>query len=237
MNDPTEKIDNHKVINLIKDYSAFLLLLVSFLGGAKQFITLCFYSPSLIQYFSLSQILIDGIGILLKTIVLLLAIFIGTIVRLYSFPILHIFLAIITFIAMVFFLTFTILPAYTPMGHLIFQTLFIISVGFLFGIISRFRYEKRKRSLFFIFIYGLFMIISDHQQPDDLINVKNHNITVSKKYPNATLLYSNDTYLFYGVPKDPKKKIINTGFLLPPRPEAFVVCNFYVEKKETLFTE
>jgi hypothetical protein len=237
MNEPTEKIDIHKVINLVKDYSSFLLLLISFLGGLKQFITLCFYSPSLIQFFSLSQVLIDGIGIMIKTIIFFSSIFIGTIIYPLLPRIFRTFLTTILSILTIFFLTLTIFPAYTPAGHLIFQTLFTILIGILFGIIYYYGQPNKRRFILITCIYGLFMIISDHQQPDDLINIKNHNIILNKKYPNATLLYSNDTYLFYGVPKDPKKKIINTGFLLPQKPEDFVVCNFYVEKRETLFIE
>ncbi|WP_160137184.1 hypothetical protein [Chryseobacterium sp. c4a] len=230
-----ETINNH--INLIKEYSSFLFLLVSFLGGAKQFITLCFYSPSLVQYFSLSQVLIDGVGITIKTIIFFASVFIG-IITYQIFPkIIRRFFITIACIFIIFFLALTILPAYTPMAHLIFQTIFIISIGFLFGITDHLVEISKRKSIIITCIYGLFTIISDHQQPDDLININNHNIVVNKKFPNATLLYSNDTYLFYGVPKDPNKKIMNIGFLLPQKPENFVVCNFYVEKKDVLFEE
>ncbi|GAA5092612.1 hypothetical protein GCM10023210_21800 [Chryseobacterium ginsengisoli] len=232
-----EKLNMDKTINLIKDYASFLLLMASFLGGVKQFITLCFYSPSLLQYFSFSQVLIDGISILIKSIIFLLAISIGIITYLFTSQILRTISIITSSICTLFFLTLTIFPADNPMAHLIFQNLFIISVGVLFGLVYNIGNVSKKRFLFISCFYGLFVIISDHQQADDIINIEKHNVDVAKKYPKAKLLYSNDTYLFYGIPKDPKKEIINIGLLLPPPKEKFVLCNFYIEKKDVLFKE
>ncbi|MPS64062.1 MAG: hypothetical protein DI622_05715 [Chryseobacterium sp.] len=232
-----EKLNIDKTTNLIKDYASFLLLMASFLGGVKQFITLCFYSPSLLQYFSLSQVLIDGISILIKSIIFILALSIGIITYLVTSQILRTISIIASSICALFFLALTIFPADNPMAHLIFQNLFITSVGVLFGLSYHSGNIGKKRFLFISCFYGLFVIISDHQQGDDILNIENHNIEVNKKYPKAKLLYTNDTYLFYGIPRDPKKEIINSGFLLPPPKENFVICNFYVEKKDVLFEE
>jgi len=237
MNKILEKIKSNNVISILTEYASFLLLIVSLLGGAKQFITLCFYSPSLLQYFSISQIVIDGIGIVIKSIIFSTAIFAGIITYLLSPRFLRIIFIIISCICILLFLTLTILPAYTPMAHLINQNLFIISAGFLFGMMYYIGNTSKKRFLFIVCFYGLFAIISDHQQADDILNIHIHSAEVNKKYPKAKLLYTNDAYLFYGVPKDSKKEIVNTGLLLPPPKEAFVVCNFYVEKKDVLFEE
>lgn len=56
-----QKIEQNEYFKFIKDNFSLLILLSSLLGGLRQFLVLFYYSPTLIQYFSFSQIAIDGL--------------------------------------------------------------------------------------------------------------------------------------------------------------------------------
>ncbi|WET48152.1 hypothetical protein PYS58_16435 [Chryseobacterium indologenes] len=66
MNKFFEALLANNVMTFLKEYFTIILFLPTLLGGLRQLYQLVSLSPSLIQFFSISQLLIDGILILIR---------------------------------------------------------------------------------------------------------------------------------------------------------------------------
>lgn len=72
MNELLDKIESNRLFKFIKENFSLLIFLPSLLGGLRQFLILLYYSPTLIQYFSFSQIAIDGLETIIQGLYVLI---------------------------------------------------------------------------------------------------------------------------------------------------------------------
>lgn len=254
MNTVLKKLKDNELFSLIKDYSSFILLILSILGGAKQFAILFYYSPSLTQYFSVTQILIDGIGLLIKFCIF----FIGIITYLYFFShygrLRHIFFFFIL-------LTFCMFPlsisGITHFGFVLINVFIIMLLGMVFTAIYfksknvipidfESKYDGKAITILF-FTFCILYIFFSEKSTNDIINVKTNTTIIRKEIPNVDLLYFNDQYLIYGVRSEEKSPPVNKKYSSeneknswPPRditppPHGPHYYSFYVQKSEKLF--
>lgn len=255
MNTFMQKLEDKNIVSLIKDYSSFILLMLTILGGAKQFAILFYYSPTLTQYFSVSQVLIDGIALIIKFCIF----FVGVVIYLYLFNnygrLRHIIILFVSLTIPVFLIN---LSGISNFGFVIINLYIIILLGMLF--IATYihleneipfdiesEYNKKIISIFF-FICCVTYIFFSEKKPIDIINIKTNTSIIRKELPNAELVYFNDQYLFYGLRTketipDYKKlydSLKNTPnfdhrVLVPPRINGPNYSAFYIQKHDVLF--
>lgn len=69
------KLLENKIIKYISENLSLLLIIPGILGGIRQIILLSLLSPSLLIYFSTTQVLLDGISILFQLSIVLFTIY------------------------------------------------------------------------------------------------------------------------------------------------------------------
>ncbi|HEX7870674.1 MAG TPA: hypothetical protein VF455_11245, partial [Chryseobacterium sp.] len=98
-----QKIEQNEFFKFFKENFSLLILLSSLLGGLRQFLVLFYYSPTLIQYFSFSQIAIDGLETIIQGIYVLLFSIIFYIVLLKDKKFENLYLLIMVCLTVLFF--------------------------------------------------------------------------------------------------------------------------------------
>lgn len=258
MNKIIQKLNDNKIVSLIKDYSSLFLLIITILGGAKQFVVLFYYSPTLTQYFSVSQVLIDGIALIIKFCIFLLGIFFYLSLFNYYGRLRH-----IIFFSLLQALLFIplALSKISNLGFVIVNLFIIIIMGMLFTAIYinsknevQIDYESRyggKIISISFFILCIAYIFFSEKKPNDIVNINVNTSEIRNKLPNAELIYFNDTYLIYGIriqEKTPDYKKLYDSLrnkpnfdkrllVIPPNRGGTNYSGFYIQKHETLFTD
>lgn len=235
-----DKIENNRLFKFIKDNFSLLIFIPSLLGGLKQLLFLLFYSPSLIQYFSFSQIAIDGLEIIVQGMYLLMitsiiykitAKSINRIIisNLLSF----IFVIIYTWYAFDSNKLFEIIPFnLTTLNTYILKLFSLTLFGVIFGNMLGAKSIKNETSNYFKYfkfflvivsiIYALYVIISYKTFQYNVKNIIDVTKQVRKETSkDAELIFYNDTYLI---------------FISNPKDE-FNTRKFYVKKFEVLFED
>ncbi len=237
MNTLIEKIENDKLFKFVKENLSLLILIPSLFGGLRQFLVLLYLSPTLIQYFSFSQIAIDGLETIIQ----------GIYVVLISSLLYKIFLknnnsnfyGIFTvFAAGLFQISFI----YYVQGELFSTTVYNLTtfkaysvkfctltmVSFIFSSVYDLNSKIKKKSLFLdiyigiVVLYVMYIIILFKPFQLNVKNIDNSLSIIRKQYSkNAELVYYNDTYLIY---------VLNPNDELDKR-------KFFVKKFDTLFED
>lgn len=68
------EIETNKYLNIVKNYLSLIIIIPYLLGGIKQLINLSIISTDLLDFFSINQVLIDGIFITIKLLLFLILI-------------------------------------------------------------------------------------------------------------------------------------------------------------------
>lgn len=233
-----DKIENDKRFKFVRDNFSLIIFIPSLLGGLKQFFALLLYSPTLIQYFSFSQLAIDGLetifqGIYVSIIISIIYYLIAADTKRIS--IFNIFnsIVLVLYTGYIFYSgnAFKIAPYnLTTLDTYLFKFITLTFLGITIGNeLSNRRVRVEARNMFikyFIRVSAIFLAIYFivGYKPFQY-NVKNViDITNKVKKENskdAELIYYNDSYLI---------------FILNPK-EDFNHRRFYVQKFETLFEE
>lgn len=226
------KIENHILFRFIKENLSLLILLPSLLGGLRQFIILLYYSPTLIQYFSFSQIAIDGLETIIQGLyVLILTILVYKCVK-NKIVMMAILLCIILFIVVRFswyvivevkedsFFSYNL----TTLKSYFYKILILTTLSFYIALsyaLRKIDYMPYKRfvnislfvtSIILSIVIILFIVIYKPFQ----YNVQNV-IDVTKKIrkeksSSADLVYYNDSYLIFVL--NPNENISKRKYLV-----------------------
>lgn len=214
-----KKILNIK--NLIKDNLSLLILIPTIFGGAIQFIQLSAISPSLIKFFSLNQLIIDGLFIIIYfSLIIALPYYIAykTMSFTKNLPpkklkiirFIFILLIIITFLFNIFFhKLFSINNIYEILSQFI--SFFIYGCGFFIRShkdLNNFSNDEEKKInqlnifiLITILIMGLILASSSFIKTMNSIPIDNFEL-LEKKYKSKgklEILYFNDKYIFFKI--------------------------------------
>jgi len=214
-----KKILNIK--NLIKDNLSLLILIPTILGGAIQFIQLSVISPSLIKFFSLNQLIIDGLFIIIYfSLIIVLPYFIAyktmsftkklSPKKLKIIRIIFIILIIITFLFNVFFhKLFSINNIYEFLSQFI--SFYIYGCGFFIRSpedLNNFSNIEEKKinqlniyMLITILVMGLLLASLSFIKIMSFIPIDNFEL-LEKKYKSRgklEILYFNDKYIFFKI--------------------------------------
>lgn len=218
------KLLENKIIKYISENLSLLLIIPGILGGIRQIILLSLLSPSLLIYFSTSQVLLDGISILFQlSIVLFTIYFFNKFINKYrSHPIKILFGMSILILGFVFFMK----TQYNSFAISNFDILMKICFSVLATMFSIYIIKLSKPSalpMAFFSIFGIFAIIFlTYSQPVNVFNISNDNQLqlLKKKFPNIKLEYVNDTYLIYNLNSKEENKSKQV---------------FFIQKHENLF--
>lgn len=204
--------------NLLKDNLSLLILIPTVLGGILQLIQLLSISPALIRFFSLSQLIIDGLFIVIYFIIaVVIPYFAAYKFMAFTEKISSTKLKIVQIVCMVSIIS-------TMIIHLLCGELFTVNVlyGFLFQIFTFFIYgcglfirspihinnfsEKTKNKIHrlnyfmigLVTCFGLFLASSTFIKITHSIPIDNFH-SLEKKYKSqgkVEILYFNDKYIF-----------------------------------------
>ena len=190
-----EEIEANKFLNFIKNYLSLIILVPYLLGGIKQLINLSILSTELLDFFSIGQVLIDGIFITIK----LLGYFILLILMKKSIKFLElinfgiIFLLILMIFILIVSYFYDIVRNENEFYNLIFLLIYYGLIILTFNIIIKSNFLK-----FYMYAFSLILIIwFSPSKKDDIVNNNEILKLVYKKYPNATFQYSNDKFLIF----------------------------------------
>lgn len=242
MNTLIQKIEQNEIFKFIKENFSLIIFVPSLLGGLRQFIILLFYSPTLIQYFSFTQIAIDGLETIFQVIFM-----ICTAIFFYKVVLKNIRNFLAKKILMLFFLLLYSGILFYFNGFQIIETTYNLSTFtsyllkslslVLLSLILADSYDtsinaqiyssnKMKMALKLMtvvtILYAVFYIVMIKPFQYNVENVTNLTKNAREKFSKkAELIYYNDTYLVF---------IKNPDDELDER-------RFYVQKFETLFEE
>lgn len=199
--------------NIFKNISERFTLILAipyFIGGLLQFIELSNISLDLIKFFSISQLLVDGLVISAQLLVLFVILYyIGLIFNKINNDKLYAIIGIITFI---FFIGTGFMTAYSINTDKPIEEINYYIIGFLTStcILLSFLIEKDKLKIghFFVlfFIYYLASKVFTTENKIQNINILTKKLKI--EYPNITLRYYNDQFLFYESDTKDKEIII-----------------------------
>ena len=210
-----EEIEANKFLNFIKNYLSLIILVPYLLGGIKQLINLSILSTELLDFFSIGQVLIDGIFITIK----LLGYFILLILMKKSIKFLElinfgiIFLLILMIFILIVSYFYDIVRNENEFYNLIFLLIYYGLIILTFNIIIKSNFLK-----FYMYAFSLILIIwFSPSKKDDIVNNNEILKLVYKKYPNATFQYSNDKFLIFNT----NSNLNNNKFLILKNEELF----------------
>ena len=210
-----EEIEANKFLNFIKNYLSLIILVPYLLGGIKQLINLSILSTELLDFFSIGQVLIDGIFITIK----LLGYFILLILMKKSIKSLElinfgiIFLLILMIFILIVSYFYDIVRNENEFYNLIFLLIYYGLIILTFNIIIKSNFLK-----FYMYAFSLILIIwFSPSKKDEIVNNNEILKLVYKKYPNATFQYSNDKFLIFNT----NSNLNNNKFLILKNEELF----------------
>lgn len=197
-----------KVLQFVKEYLPFLVIIPSLLGIIKQIVQISMHSPNLVsKCFSVTQIILDGTLVLLNMPLMLLGLLLYYIFRNFPEKKHKIGILLLTIIAI---LLYSYLFYITNNFPSILQLLFYIFLNI--ALVICYHYQKKKLTQKYgkvAYIITMALIFSG------LNNITNtgseqhiYNFRVLKddlkvKHPNIIFLYSNDKCILYDL--DPSK--------------------------------
>lgn len=233
-----DKIENNKLFKFVRDNFSLIIFIPSLLGGMKQFFALFLYSPTLMQYFSFSQLAIDGLETIIQGIYVLIIISIiyySIATNTKRIIIFNIFNAtvLVLYTWYIFYSgnAFKIAPYnLTTLDTYLFKYITLTFLGITIGnelsnrsigVEARNKFNKYfiRVSAIFLAIYFIVGYKPFQYNVENVINITNK--VKKKNSKDAELIYYNDSYLI---------------FILNPK-EDFNHRRFYVQKFETLFEE
>jgi hypothetical protein len=234
-----QKINNNEIFKFIKENFSLLIFIPSLLGGIRQFLSLLYYSPTLIQYFSFSQIIIDGIDVLLQLLyVLTINLVVLKIIQkkedyiYYLQAFLALLVLITTIIYFCFFYSNDNIKNYNIVNHkenlfkILLLTVIALSVANNISSLKNYRSKKLSIAFFIISTLGImYLFLAALFVKPFQYNVENLTEVINeikhKKTKKAKLIYYNDSYLI---------------FLLNPE-DSSGNKKFYIKKFEDIFNE
>jgi magnesium-transporting ATPase (P-type) len=240
MNELLDKIESNRLFKFIKENFSLLIFLPSLLGGLRQFLILLYYSPTLIQYFSFSQLAIDGLETIIQSLyVTIVTIIVYKVVKnkLYTiFILIFIFFLIILRFSWyviveakeysLFSYNLTTLKSYSYKILSLTGISFYIALGYALKNIDDTTHRFRNTLVYIVSSVGivllLYFIILYRPFQYNVQNVVEVTNKVRKEQSScAELVYYNDNYLIFVL--NPKNKIDKR--------------KYFVKKFESLFEE
>jgi hypothetical protein len=205
-----------KPVNLLKRNLSILLIIPTVLGGLWQLIELIIISPTLVRFFSLTQMIPDGL--------LILAAFAPSLFLLYLYNKLMAFifkgdpsilkrslwsmLPMLLYIGVLYLNTWFNISEFSAM--LIYICCFVLTLtmghihqAYYYHLTGRFIFRGHKLllTLYFGAIYtlGLWILHDVTKKIDEVSNVDRVRWEIKYKYPTkaVTFMYMNDKYIFY----------------------------------------
>ncbi|WP_313101628.1 hypothetical protein [Epilithonimonas sp.] len=220
------KLLENKIIKYISENLSLLLIIPAIPGGIRQLILISILSPSLLIYFSTTQVLLDGVSILFQLIIVLFTVyFFNKFINKYrSHPIKILLGMSILIVGFIFYMK----QQYNSFAISNFDILMKICFSVLAIMFAQYIIKFLKPSalpMAFFSIFAVFAVIFlTYSQPVNVLNISNDNqiLVFKKKYPNIQLEYVNDIYLIYNLnskEKDKRKQV------------------FFIQKHENLFAK
>lgn len=212
-------IENNNYIKYINENLSLLIAVPTILGGFKQFIILSVMSPSLLTFFSINQLLIDGVVAIIKLSASFFFVYLYRELiidyckekKFYSEKkIWLVNYSLKLFMIFWFFIVITVdISFYVP--PLADIMLFIIASLLIFIIVNISIYYNTKASKrLAYFIIALFILLSDINEGKSIQNFETITALVRKKYPEAKIKYFNDQFIFY----DTRPKYMNSEIVI-----------------------
>jgi hypothetical protein len=222
----TNQSTSNNIITFISKHLTLLILFPTFLGGCVQFIILALKSFTLLLYFSPTQVLTDGIALLVLVPLFLLGIFLsgryhevrGDIKKRRRILILLlVFMIILVFLMCLLFFK----QDYKMLGKVAYLAGSNFINLWLFNKNRPYLQTFNKKASFVLaisIVLSMFFNVFTKPNYDEISGIRKLNIEVNKKYPGADLIYCNDKYLFYDkYPSDiktvDKYEIVSTDHL------------------------
>ncbi|MBT2621920.1 hypothetical protein [Chryseobacterium sp. ISL-6] len=194
-----------RLTTFLRENLTLLLIVPTLLGGFEQFAILCFKSFTLLLYYSPTQVPVDGISILVKVPIFLVAVFTkvqfdearnnikakwGTLVFFSTFIIMVIALICLLFVK----------EEYKLLGRVCYLT--IANILVLWGLLKQKRFLQtfNKKASFVTalsIVFSMFFNIFTKPDYSEISNINKLTVKIRITYPKAKLLYCNDKYLFF----------------------------------------
>ena len=209
------EIETNKYLNIVKNYLSLIIIIPYLLGGIKQLINLSIISTDLLDFFSINQVLIDGIFITIKLLLFLILILLLKksikIREIINFGIIGLLILMIFALIASHFFNFI-------RDENEFYNLLLLLVYYGFIILSINIIIKKNSLEFYMYILSIILIIwFTPNNKDDIVNNNEVLEMVLKKYPKASFQYSNDKYLIFKTNSNFK----NNKFLVLKNEELF----------------
>lgn len=214
-----KSIEENNYIKYFNENLSLLIAIPTLIGGLKQFIFLSFLSSNLLTFFSINQLLIDGVIAIIKLSATFFFVYLykGLILNYckekkfysekkswlinYSLKLVMIF----WFFVVIFF----DVNYYFP--QLMDILLFIISSLVIFSLINISIYYNThiaRRTVYLLI--SLYIVLSDVNGGKSIQNFAEITASVRKKYPEAEIKYFNDQFIFY----ETKPKYMNSEIVI-----------------------
>ncbi|QWT87304.1 hypothetical protein KBP46_05450 [Chryseobacterium sp. PCH239] len=214
----------NRIIKYLSENLSLIIIIPALLGGIRQFLLLSILSPSLLIYFSTSQVLLDGISILFQLSIMLFTVFyFNKFVDKYkSHP-----LKILFGIGSLLIICYLFLRNYYNFSAISYSDIFLKTVFLILATMFCIYIIKLMSASALPMAFGLLLtivvvIFLTYSKPLNVFNITHDNKiqSLKKQFPNIKLEYVNDTYLIYNLnskENDKNKKI------------------YFIQKHENLF--
>ncbi len=213
-----------EIKDLIKDNLSLFILIPTILGGLLQVIQISYISPSLLRFFSLSQLITDGLFVILYfIIVVFLPCLLAYRVMSFSKNLSMFYRRVIVVIFIVLYLSCMLIKLYYSKefnSNHFYDFLFQIFTSFIYGCGLFIRYPKTDQSqeskfeiqsfnlklIIYGILYGIFLGYITFIQVTYTFPIDNFKVLEKKfeKTGKIKVLYFNDKYIFLEI--DSKKK-------------------------------
>ncbi|WP_431609351.1 hypothetical protein [Chryseobacterium sp. 'Rf worker isolate 10'] len=224
MTSTQNQLFENRIIKYLSENLSLIIIIPALLGGIRQFLLLSILSPSLLIYFSTSQVLLDGISILFQLSIMLFTVFyFNKFVERYKSHSLKILFGIgsLLIICYIFLKNYYNFSAISY-SDIVLKTFFLILATMFCIYIIKLMSVSALPMAFGLFLTIVVVIFLTYSKPLNVFNITHDNKiqSLKKQFPNIKLEYVNDTYLIYNLnskENDKNKKI------------------YFIQKHENLF--
>lgn len=227
MNKFFEALLANSVMTFLKEYFTIILFLPTLLGGLRQLYQLVSLSPSLIQFFSISQLLIDGILILIRVPIFLIGVLLFGFYRAVKDNkrerIKFLIAVIIGFIGFsAYCYRIGVEENFYQLVKNFITLVINISFIFFYKFMGSAKNEIKAIGLIIsAIILSIMYDITDKQFDNTIENISLLKKEVQSKYPNAEFKYYNDKFVIF-------ENSLNKSYIIKDFEDLFVDYN---EKK------
>ncbi|WP_231433791.1 hypothetical protein [Chryseobacterium sp. Leaf313] len=193
-----EKINSNRDIQFFKEYSSFFILLPTIFAGLKQSLILLILNRNVLTFFSVSQLISDGIVL---TAVFAFLVFCSTLYKLAAdrFIKKNIYLLIIEWVATIVGFGLFAFAKHFILENYAYAIMYIFVLIFIYTSLILNKDLVMKGLLYLLLLVSVIGIdaLMSVDPNEEIRNVKITTEKVREKYPTSFLLYYNDQYLFY----------------------------------------